>query len=303
MLKQLVADGRYDYIETGSLLSIKTNVKDILIPSEEDSICMYPLNFEEFLFALGEEQMVSMMKDRFIAMKPMGEAIHRAIMRRFREYLMVGGMPQAVLEYASTRDFEKTDDAKKKILKLYKNARFRSYEDAFVWLEESMVANNSYNVTEPNIGLKLSADYSRLKMYMADTGLLITHTFSDKNYMDNDLYYSILNKKLGINEGMIMENVVAQMLRSAGHKLFFYSRPRTDKSPALEIDFLVSKDSKICPIEVKSSGYTSHKSLDRFREKFSKSLGQSYIIYTKDLQKKDDILCIPIYLTPYIGIL
>ncbi len=336
MIKHLVADGRYDYIETGSLLSIKSNVKDIVLPSEEESIEMHPITFDEFLKALGEEDKVLYMQDKFYKLEPLGEAVHRSIMKRFREYLCVGGMPQAVVEYINSKDFEKVDKIKHKILKLYRNdiskyalnhknkvlsisdeipsqlskhensfrlssikksARYRTYEDAFMWLDEAMIASPCYNVNDPNVGLRLSYESSKMKMFMADTGLLISHTFNDKKYLDNELYKGIMLKKLAINEGMIMENIVAQMLKASQHKLFYYSKARTENDSALEIDFLISDKNKICPIEVKSSNYTSHKSLDRFSEKFKKRIGKSYIIYTKDIQLKDGIICLPVYLT------
>ncbi len=336
MIKHLVADGRYDYLETGSLLSIKTNVKDIVLPSEEESIQMYPISFDEFLRALGKEFLLEEIKKHFFDLKVMGEASHRAIMAIFRKYLLVGGMPQAVVEYIETKDFEKVDRVKHQILKLYRNdiaklagrnaakvlsifdeipsqlskhgkyfnlsaikdgARFRSYEESFIWLDEAMITNPVYSVDDPNVGLRLSLDNNKMKIFMADTGLLISHTFNDNKFIDNTLYKNILLKKLGINEGMIMENVVAQMLRASGHKLFYYNKPRNDKSSAIEVDFLINDSGKIRPIEVKSSGYTSHKSLDRFSEKYKKRLTRPYIIYTKDLQVKDDIICLPIYMT------
>ncbi len=335
MIKHLVADGRYDYIETGSLLSIKNNVQDIILPSEEESIEMYPISFFEFLKATGNDIILEYIVEKFNKCESVGEAQHRNIMKIFRKYLCVGGMPQAVVEYINTEDFEKVDKIKSQILKLYRNdiskfsfsnkskvlsifdeipsqlskheksfnlasltkhARFRDYEDSFMWLNEAMIANSCYNVTDPNVGLRLSNDTSKRKMFMGDTGLLISHTFNDKKFMDNTLYKDILFKKLGINEGMIMENITAQMLKSSGHKLFYYSKPRRDNSSAIEVDFLITNKNKISPIEVKSSNYITHKSLDRFRQKFKDRVGQPYIVYTKDLKIKDGIICLPIYM-------
>ncbi|PID67077.1 MAG: ATPase [Fusobacteriales bacterium] len=339
MIKYLVEDGRYDYIETGSLLSIKTNVMDIVLPSEEESIKMYPITFPEFLLAMGEELKLEYMQDKFNKLEQLGEAVHRSIMKLFREYLCVGGMPQAVVSYIDSKDFEKVDKIKRQILKLYRNdiakfalrynkkvlsifdeipaqlskhekvfnlasisktARYRSYEDAFMWLDDAMIASPCYNVSDPNVGLRLSYNNAKMKMFMADTGLLISHTFNDKTFMNNSLYKDILFKKLGINEGMIMENIVAQMLKANKHNLFYYSKNRDEKSPAIDIDFLINIDNKISPIEVKSSNYIAHKSLDRFYEKFKNRLGKSYIIYTKDIKIVDKIVCLPVYLTCFL---
>ncbi len=303
MIKYLVADGRYDYIETGSLLSIKANVQDIVIPSEEESINMHPISFDEYLIAINEDALLGYIRDRFENLAPIDEAIHRKVMKLFRQYLLIGGMPQALSSFIENGDFEKSEKIKKQILKLYRNdigkfagrnknkvlaifdeipsalskhdkafrlaslnksARKRDYEDAFIWLDEAMIVNPSYNINDPNIGLRLNADNSKLKLFMADTGLLISHSFNDKDFIDNELYRNIFLKRLGINEGMLMENVVAQMLRASGHKLFFHSKPKNEKSSAIEVDFLISRKNKICPIEVKSSGYTTHKSLDIF---------------------------------------
>ncbi len=336
MIKYLVADGRYDYIETGSLLSIKTNIEGIVLPSEEESIEMFPLTFDEFLVALGDEVKLDYMRNKYSRLEPLGDAIHRSIMRNFREYLCVGGMPQAVVEYIKTKDFESVDRVKRQILKLYrndvakfalnnrnkvlaifdqipaqlsrheksfnlaslsKNARFRNYEDAFIWLDEAMIASPCYNVSDPSVGLRLSYDSAKMKLYMADTGLLISHTFNDKKFINNSLYKSIFLKKLSVNEGMLIENITAQMLRASGHKLFYYAKARKEKSSAIEIDFLIEKKGKISPLEVKSSNYIAHKSLDRFIDKYKRKLGQPYIIYTKDLKIKDGIVCLPVYLT------
>ena len=336
LVKHLVADGRYDYIETGSLISIKQNVKDIVIPSEEESLDMHPLDFEEFLWAMGDEASMSYVRDCFECVRQLGPALHRKIMNDFRQYLLVGGMPQAVLEYAGSKSFAAVDLVKQRILELFrnditkfagqyesrvtaiydnipgqlakkekmymlssinKNARMRRYEDAFMWLCDAMIVNPCFNTTDPVIGLALSSDYATQKIYMADTGLLISHTFKDNEYIDNDLYRAILFDKLGVNEGMIMENAVAQMLRSRGHRLYFYSRyDRDNRQDSMQIDFLITKNRKVSPIEVKSSSYREHSSLDKFRKKFSSKLGDAYILYQKDVLVKDGVIHYPLYM-------
>ena len=284
LIKYLVADGRYDYIETGSLIKLKKNVKDIIIPSEEEHIEMFPLDFEEFLWALDDTTTYPFIEYCFNNKKPLGQAIHRKTMNIFRQYMLVGGMPQSVLAYIKNKDFEASDTVKKRILNLYrndvskfteryedkifavfdnipeqlskkekkyklssinKNARYRSYEDSFIWLDEAMITNSCFNSTNPNIGLVLSSDHKTQKCYMADTGLLVSLTFSDKNYLDNDLYKAILYDKLNINEGMIMENIAAQMLRTKRQRLYFYSRhDKLNKENNMEIDFLITEGKK-----------------------------------------------------------
>ena len=340
LIKYLVADGRYDYLETGSLIRLKKNVQGIIIPSEEEHIEMFPMDFEEFLWAMGDTVTIPLIKACFESKKPLGQALHRKIMNDFRQYVLVGGMPQSVAAYLNGKDFEASDMAKRRILKLYhddvskfaegyedkvfalfdgipaqlskkekkyklsslgKKARFRSYEDSFVWLNESMIVNTCFNATDPNVGLALPADHSTQKCYMADTGLLVTQTFMDKAFTENGLYRAILFDKLSINEGMIMENVVAQMLRTNGHKLYFYSRTdATNRKNDMKIDFLITEGNKICPIEVKSNNYVSHSSLDKFRDKFSSKIGNSYILYSKDVIVKDGIIHLPIYMAMFL---
>lgn len=336
LIKYLVADGRYDYIETGSLIRLKKNVQDIIIPSEEDHMEMFPLDFEEFLWAMGDEATYPLIKQCFETKTPLGAALHRKIMNDFRQYILVGGMPQSVLAYMNGRDFEGSDVAKRRILKLYrddvvkfaegyedkvfavfdgipgqlskkekkyrlsslgKQARFRAFEDSFVWLNEAMVVNACFNATDPNVGLALSSDNATQKCYMADTGLLVTHTFKDKKYTDNELYRAILFDKLNINEGMLIENVVAQMLRLHRERLYFYSRSDSaNRENHMEIDFLITEGKKISPLEVKSGDYRSHSSLDKFRKHFSSVIGNSYILYTKDVMIKDGIIHLPLYM-------
>ena len=280
-IKYLVEDGRYDYIETGSLISIRKNVEGILIPSEEDTVNMYPMDFEEFLWALDNDTMYPLIVECFNNRKPLGQALHRKAMDLFRLYLIVGGMPQAVKTYADTKDFDSVDTVKRRILKLYredirkhaigyemkveaifdeipsqlqnhnqhfklsslkKGARFDNYRDAMFWLSDAMIVNNCYNSTEPNIGLNLNRDRTLLKCYMGDTGLLISHCFDEKGIVSEEIYKKLLLGKLEVDLGMIMENIVAQMFTASGHKLFFYANSSRDDAEArMEIDFLIAK--------------------------------------------------------------
>lgn len=336
LIKYLVQDGRYDYLETGSLIRLKKNVQDIIIPSEEDHIEMFPLDFEEFLWAMGDEETYPLIRYCFENKKPLGDALHRKIMNDFRQYILVGGMPKSVIAYMDNKDFYASDIAKRRILNLYredvakfaagyedkvfavfdnipdqlskkekkyklsslgKQARFRTYEDSFIWLNEAMIVNACFNATDPHVGLALSADNATQKCYMADTGLLVTQTFRDKKYTDNNLYRAILFDKLNINEGMLIENVVAQMLRYSRHRLYFYSRSdNLNRENQMEIDFLITEGKKIAPIEVKSINYHSHASLDKFSKRFSSVIGNSYILYPKDFMIKDNIIHLPLYM-------
>ena len=341
-IKYLVADGRFDYIETGSLVSIKKNVKNIVIPSEERHIKMYPMDFEEFLWALGNDTLMDIIRKNYQDKKPMGQALHRKAMDYFRQYLIVGGMPQAVEEYINSKDFDKVDIVKRDILTLYRNditkhaegyeikvqsifdeipsqlskhekkfklssikkeARFREYEDAIFWLDDAMIVNNCYNSTEPNIGLKLNMDRTTLKCYMADTGLLISHAFDENGIVSEEIYKKLLFDKLEVNKGMIIENIVAQMLISSGHKLYFYSNPtQTDASSRMEIDFLISKSKvtnrhNISPIEVKSGKNYTLNSLNKFRTKYSEQTATPYVIHTADYKEEEGVIYLPIYMT------
>ncbi len=340
LIKYLVADGRYDYIETGSLIRLKKNTESIIIPSEEDHMELFPMDFEEFLWAMGDTATYPLIKECFEKRRPLGQALHRKIMNDYRQYILVGGMPQSVAAYIDGKNFEASDMAKRSILRLYrsdvskfaasyeekvyavfdeipsqlakekkkytlsdidKNARFRAYEDSFIWLDEAMIINRCFNVTDPCSALALSAENGTQKCYMADTGLLITHTFMDRPFTDNELYRAVLFDKLDINEGMIMENIVAQTLRCRGHKLYFYSNcDNLHRENHMEIDFLISIGKKVSPIEVKSSSYRSHLSLDKFRAKFSGKIGEPYILYPKDLMIKDGILHLPLYMAMFL---
>lgn len=340
-IKWLVKDGRYDYIETGSLVSINKNVADITIPSEEYHIDMYPMDFEEFLWANGEEGLMDFIKDCFISRKPLGNALHRKAMDYLRLYMITGGMPQAILEYINSKDFEETDHVKRGILDLYRNdiyhyaaesaskviqiwdsipgqlqkhekrfkmgklqkgARRRDYANAFFWLEESRVANICYAATEPNIGLKLNRDDAKYKVYLADTGLLISHAFDEKSISKNELYRKLMLGKLEINQGMLVENLVSQMLKPEHKNLYFFSKTsREDADERMEIDFLVSKPSitnkhNICPVEVKSTQRYKTSSLKKFQNKYSSYLHTAYVLHFSDVKTEGDIVYLPVYM-------
>ncbi|HIU11992.1 MAG TPA: ATP-binding protein [Candidatus Onthocola stercorigallinarum] len=341
-IKFLVEDGRYDYLETGSLISIKKNVKDILIPSEEESIVMYPMDFEEFLWAMGRNTLMDYIREHFENRKSIGPLLHRTIMDYFNKYMIVGGMPQAVLEFSATNSFASVDKIKRSIIKLYRddirkhaeelnlkveqifdtipaqlakhekrfnlatldeNARYRDYEGAFYFLEDAGIINIAYNTTEPNIGLGQRLDSNSLKCYMNDTGLLLSMTFNEREIISEEIYKKILFNKLTFNNGMIIENIVAQMLVASKNKLYFFSRNnREDASETMEIDFLLSKSAitskhNIIPIEVKSSKNYTYSSLNKLISKYKDYLAQPIIIHTSDLKIENNILYLPIYMT------
>ena len=336
-IKHLVADGRYDYIETGSLISIKKNVKDILIPSEEHRLPMYPMDYEEFLWAIGKPETYDFIRSMFLNLIPAGDSMHRGLMRDFRLYMLVGGMPQAVSSFLKSNDFSVVDRVKREIINLYhddfrkidisgkattifgsipaqlsrntlnfklgnviKDARPSRMSEIFADINDSKTVNFAYHANDPGIGLGLHADMNNFKMYMADTGLFVTMAFMDGEYTDNEIYRKLLSDKLSADLGYVYENVVAQLLCSAGHSLYYYTF-KTAKTDALsrtyEIDFLVTRRDKICPIEVKSSGYKSHKSLDEFQNKYSSRIQTRYLLYTKDLRKDGNIVCLPVYMS------
>ena len=339
-IKYLVKDGRYDYIETGSLVSINRNVKDIVIPSEEHRINMYPMDFEEFLWALGDENTMPFIRTCYEKKQALGP-LHRKVMDIFRRYMIVGGMPQAVLKYVETNDFMKVDAVKRNILALYKadiekyalgneikvkaifdeipsalskhekkfrlatisdKARYREYESSFFWLSESRVVNVCFNSTSPDIGLRLNEERTTLKCYMADTGLLLSHAFNLKVITGNELYLKLALGKLEVNEGMLTENVVAQMLKAAGHQLFFFSKnSSSDAQEKMEIDFLISKPvitnrHNISPIEVKSSNNYTITSLKKLIATYAPMLAESYVLHAADVEVKDGITYLPLYM-------
>ena len=336
-IKHLVKDGRYDFIETGSLISIKRNVKDILIPSEEEKIEMYPMDFEEYLWAQGDHVTAKAIQENFASRKAFGDATHRRIMQKFREYMAVGGMPQAVEAFVNGESYDKIDYIKRNIITLYKedlrkndednkekasvifstipeqlqnhnshfkfskvdkNARYRDYIDSVNFISEAMIGNECINVTVPEISLESYADVSNFKIYMADTGLLVTQMMNNKDDSEEDIYKALIFDKLTINQGMIMENAVAQMLRARGYKLYFHEflYKENDKEKKYEIDFLIVKKKKICPLEVKSSNYKTHKSFDQLKKKYKLKMEDSYIIYSKDYKYEDGIHYIPFYM-------
>ena len=333
-IKHLVKDGRYDYIETGSLISIRQNVKDIVIPSEEYRISLNPLDFEEFMWAIGKKMSFDYVRSCFEEKKPLGDVLHRRLMQDFRLYVLVGGMPQAVNAYLDKNDFTVVDNVKRSILELYdddfmridgtgrssrmfkavpqqlasnlmryrignvlgRNSRPSLLEDTIINMGDSMTVSISYHANDPNVGMALHGSLDRFKLYLADTGLFVTLAFMDKDMTENVIYKKMLSNKLSADLGYVYENVVAQMLRAAGHNNFYYTFPKDD-THLYEIDFLITKGSKVLPIEVKSSGYKTHKSLDAFSEKFSDRVLNKILIYTKDLRCEGDVLYIPVYMT------
>ncbi len=344
-IKYLVADGRYDFIETGSLLSISKNTQDILIPSEERHLKINPMDFEEFLLALGNESLLPVLKDSFEKKIPLGQALHRKAMDLFRLYLIVGGMPQAVKEYVESKDFERVDRIKREILELYRNdikkhakgselkaeaifdeipaqlskhekkfkisslkkeARMRDYDDAFMWLNDSRIVNICYNADEPNIALKMNMTRASLKCYLADTGLLISHAFDENGIVSEEIYKKLLFGKLEVNEGMIFENIAAQMLTASGHKLYFYSKSdNEDASSRMEVDFLITKNKvtarhNIQGIEVKSTKRYTLSSLNKFREKYEEYAGSCFVLHTADFREENGIIYLPVYMTMFL---
>lgn len=343
-VKYLVEDRRYDYIETGSLIGIRKNTKDILIPSEEHHIQMYPIDFEEFLWAMGNDMLMEYIKHCYIKRMPMGQAMHRKAMDFFRQYMIVGGMPQAVAEYVKTKDFDMVDRIKRDILALYrddiakhaegyqlkvrqifddvpaqlqkhdkkfklaslkKSARFREYEDAFFWLKDSMIANMCYNTSAPSIGLRLNMQRLTLKCYMGDTGLLISHAFDENGLLSEEIYKKLLFDKLEVNKGMLIENIVAQMLVASGHKLYFYANSSTEAINRMEIDFLIAKSKigsrhNISPIEVKSSNRYTLSSIKKFMQQFREQLNEPIVLHPSDLKLENDIVYLPLYMTPLL---
>lgn len=336
-IKHLVKDGRYDYIETGSLLSIKRNVKDILIPSEETRIEMTPMDYEEFRWALGDKATIPMLRSAFDNKISLGDDVNRRLLRDFRLYMLVGGMPQAVNEYLDTNNLSKVDRVKRSILELYQDD-FRKidptgrasllfsaipselsknasrYQVSSVLpntkpdrilgivgdMKDSLTVNIAYHANDPSAGLSMHEGISRYKMFIMDTGLFVTLAFMDRDFTENIIYEKLLSDKLDADLGYLYENMVAQMLYSNGNRLFYYTFPKEKSTHNYEIDFLLARGNKVCPIEVKSSGYKTHASMDAFSGKFSGKIGQKYLIYTKDLRKDGDILYLPIYMTMFL---
>lgn len=336
-VRKLVKDHRFDYIETGSLLSIRKNVKDIRIPSEETQMTLYPMDYEEFCWALKDEATVPLLQHYFERHQSLGDAIVRNLLRDFRRYMLVGGMPQAVVAYLETANFEKVDAVKREIIELYaedfrkidptgratrlfyaipaqlnsnasryqvssviSNARVGELEEMLQDMEDSMTVLFAYHANDPNVGMALHRDTLQYKMFLNDIGLFVTLAFRDKDYTENVIYQKLLSDKLSADLGYVFVNMVAQILKTAGNELFYHTWPTESGKHNYEIDFLISRQNKICPIEVKSSGYKSHVSLDAFRNKFSDRIGDSYLVYTKDLRRDGNVWMMPVFMAMFL---
>ena len=337
-IKYLVKDRRYDYIETGSLLSIKKNVQNIVIPSEETRITMRPMDYEEFRWALDDAATVPLLQSAFEAFRPLGEAVNRKLLRDLRLYMLVGGMPQAVNTYIETNNLADVDNTKRGIIELYiddfqkidpsgkvsrlfsaipsqlsKNAsRYQvtsvlgrsedkdKMAELLNDLEDSLTVNFAHHADDPNVGMPLHSDYGQYKLYVGDTGLFITLAFWDKTVTENVIYQKLLSDKLSADLGYVYENLVAQMLTASGNRLFYHTWPTENGKHNYEIDFILSRGNKICPIEVKSSSYKTHASLDAFKVKYSSRIFRSYLVYTKDLVRDEDVVCLPAYMTMFL---
>lgn len=336
-IKHLVADHRYDYMETGSLISIRKNVKDILIPSEERQVQMYPMDFEEFKWALGDTVTIKLLRESFEKYQPLGDDLNRRMMRDFRLYMLVGGMPKAVSTYIETNNLRLVDEEKRDILRLYEsdfmkidstgkaamlfksipsqleknasryqvssvleNQRNSTVLELISEMESSKTVLVSYKSDDPNAGLTRTKDLENFKLFVCDTGLFTTMLFMDKDFTENIIYEKLLSDKLSVNLGYLYENVVAQILKANGNSLFYYTFLDEKSRHNFEIDFLLGRNNKVCPIEIKSSGYKTHASLDAFSEKYSSRILNKYLVYTKDLGKDKDVFSIPVYMTMFL---
>ena len=336
-IKYLVKDGRYDYIETGSLISIRKNVKDILIPSEEVKLHMFPMDYEEFRWALGDTATIRLLQGCFHDKTSLGDATNRKLMRDFRLYMLVGGMPQAVAAYLETNNLEKVDNVKRSIITLYEDdfnkidptgnaskifrqipaqltgnanrylawsatdgTRNSALAEILSEIRESMVVNMAYHANDPSAGMALHQDPNKYKMFAGDTGLFVTLAFWDRKFTDNTIYHKLLSDKLSTDLGYVYENVVAQMLKASGHELYYYTFPTGSGKHNYEVDFLIADGDKVSPVEVKSSGYKAHTSLDAFCGKFSSRIRNKYLVYTKDMRKDGDVLYLPVYMTMFL---
>ena len=336
-IKHLVKDRRYDYIETGSLISIRQNVKDIVLPSEETQVCLYPMDYEEFRWALGDAATIPLLQHSFQLQLPLGDGVNRKLMRDFRLYMLVGGMPQAVEAYLQHRDLSHVDDVKRRILSLYEDdfmkldptgrtsrlfrfipqqlaqssTRFKArgvlgnsvrpaiLEETIANMADSMTVNIAYHANDPHVGLAMHGSMEAYKLYMGDTGLFVTQAFMDKDVTENVIYQKLWSDKLSTDMGYVYENVVSQMLVAAGNNLFYYTFPK-DAKHNYEVDFILSRGAKVCPIEVKSSGYKAHTSLDAFTQKYADRVQNRYLLYTKDVRKDGTLLCLPVYMTLFL---
>ena len=336
-IKYLVKDGRYDYIETGSLISIRKNVKDILIPSKEVKLHMFPMDYEEFRWALGDTTTIRLLQGCFHDKTSLGDATNRKLMRDFRLYMLVGGMPQAVVVYLETNNLEKVDSVKRSIITLYEDdfnkidptgnaskifrqipaqltgnanrylawsatdgTRNSALAEILSEVRESMVVNMAYHANDPSVGMALHQDPNKYKMFAGDTGLFVTLAFWDSKFTDNTIYHKLLADKLSTDLGYVYENVVAQMLKASGHELYYYTFPTGSGKHNYEVDFLIADGDKVSPVEVKSSGYKAHTSLDAFCGKFSSRIRNKYLVYTKDMRKDGDVLYLPVYMTMFL---
>lgn len=336
-IKHLVKDHRYDYIETGSLLSIKKSIKDIVIPSEETRLQLYPLDYEEFRWALGDKVTLPLLKGMFEKMQSLGDDMNRRLLRDFRLYMLVGGMPQAVDAFLTTNNLNMVDQVKRNILELYeedfrkidpsgragmlfnaipaelnKNAsryqissviageKEERVREILADMQDSMTVYISYHADDPGAGMSLHKDPGRYKLFLCDTGLFTTLAFKDRDFTENVIYEKLLSDRLNTDLGYLYENMVAQMLKTSGNELFYYTFPKETSNHNYEIDFLLARKNKICPLEVKSSGYKRHASLDAFQDKFSQRIFKRFLIYTKDIRKEKDIFCIPIYMVIFL---
>ena len=336
-IKHLVADHRYDYLETGSLISIRKNVKDILIPSEERQVQMYPMDFEEFKWALGDTVTIKLLRESFEKYQPLGDDLNRRMMRDFRLYMLVGGMPKAVSTYIETNNMRLVDEEKRDILRLYEsdfmkidstgkaamlfksipsqleknasryqvssvleNQRNSTVLELISEMESSTTVLVSYKSDDPNAGLTRTKDLENFKLFVCDTGLFTTMLFMDKDFTENIIYEKLLSDKLSVNLGYLYENVVAQILKANGNSLFYYTFLDEKSRHNFEIDFLLARNNKVCPIEIKSSGYKTHASLDAFSEKYSSRILNKYLVYTKDLGKDKDVFSVPVYMTMFL---
>lgn len=336
-IKHLVADHRYDYMETGSLISIRKNVKDILIPSEERQVQMYPMDFEEFKWALGDTVTIKLLRESFEKYQPLGDDLNRRMMRDFRLYMLVGGMPKAVSTYIETNNMRLVDEEKRDILRLYEsdfmkidstgkaamlfksipsqleknasryqvssvleNQRNSTVLELISEMESSKTVLVAYKSDDPNAGLTRTKDLENFKLFVCDAGLFTTMLFMDKDFTENIIYEKLLSDKLSVNLGYLYENVVAQILKANGNSLFYYTFLDEKSRHNFEIDFLLARNNKVCPIEIKSSGYKTHASLDAFSEKYSSRILNKYLVYTKDLGKDKDVFSIPVYMTMFL---
>ncbi len=336
-IKYFVADGRYKYIETGSLLSIRKNTKDILIPSEEHKISMYPMDFEEFLWAIGDEVTAGTIRLLINEKRLAGNAMHRNLMRTFRLYMLIGGMPQAIETYLESNNLQVVDETKREIIDLYEEdftkidgmglagnlydgipasltgnasryvmatakegVRSEQAREVIPDMLSSYTVNIAYHANNPGAAMSLEKDLNRYKLFTSDTGLFVTLAFKNKKYTENVIYNKLLSDKLEVNLGYVYENAVAQMLVMKGNQLFYYTMNSDTSNHLYEIDFIISSGSKINPIEVKSGNYRGHKSLDVFCDKYSSRIEDKYVVHTKDFKHENGIYYLPVYMVPFL---